>query len=83
VSSHLKQEYLSQSHSFEESSIMESLPTTIKKNILIALSNAVKNNILFNHLTNSTQFQLVNYYYYYYYYYYYLTLIFASNIYLS
>jgi hypothetical protein len=58
---------------------MESLPTTIKKNILIALSNAVKNNILFNHLTNSTQFQLVNYYYYYYY----LTLIFASNIYLS
>ncbi|KAK2411610.1 potassium channel AKT1 [Trifolium repens] len=59
VSSHLKQEYLSQSHSFEESSIMESLPTTIKKNILIALSNAVKNNILFNHLTNSTQFQLI------------------------
>jgi hypothetical protein len=70
VSSHLKAEYQSQSQPSEENGILESLPITVKRKIVIALSNAVQNNNLFTHLSNPIQFQLVNDYY--------LTLIFAS-----
>jgi hypothetical protein len=63
VSSTLKTEYRLQSQPSEENGILESLPTTVKRKILSVLSNGVTNTILFNHLSNPIQFQLVNNYY--------------------